>query len=171
VQASAVGTDGFRLSFAEPRGAMRGMSEFDAGVFAEARSMVDWNFRNKVGDGQHGFVVFHSSSATSAQFCASCGSPVYSVWGGWKLSCSSLLSTSDNTGKEALSHPVRLPPPYLSQVLQHHRLVARKGLHNITHPRTDAVVIVASPERGAGQNPPWAERGSFWSCVASRGIP
>jgi len=65
--------------------------------------MVDWNFRNK--------------------FCASCGSPVYSVWGGWKRSCSSLLSTSDNTGKK----------PCLTQ----------KGLHNITHPRTDAVVIVA----------------------------
>jgi NADH pyrophosphatase NudC (nudix superfamily) len=34
------------------------------------------------------------------QFCASCGSRVYSIWGGWKLSCTSLLSSSDNTGRK-----------------------------------------------------------------------
>ncbi|KAI0305406.1 NUDIX hydrolase domain-like protein [Multifurca ochricompacta] len=103
VQTSVAGTGGYKLSFAEPRGATRGMGDFDAGVFAEARSMVDWNSRNK--------------------FCASCGSPVYSVWGGWKLSCASLLSSSNNAGRK--------PCP------------TQKGLHNITHPRTDAVVIVA----------------------------
>ena len=64
VQTSAAATDGVDLSFAEPRGAIRNMGEFDAGVFAEARSMVDWNFRNKVCDCQHCFVVFHRSSAT-----------------------------------------------------------------------------------------------------------
>jgi NAD+ diphosphatase len=103
VQTSTDGKDGYKLSFAEARAATRDLSHFDAGVFAEARSMVDWNFRNK--------------------FCASCGSPVYSVWGGWKLSCTSLLSPLDNAGRK----------PCLTQ----------KGLHNITHPRTDAVVIVA----------------------------
>lgn len=103
MQTSAAARDGFNLSFDEARSALRGMDEFDAGVFAEARSMIDWNFRNK--------------------FCASCGSHVYSVWGGWKLSCASLLSSSDNTGRK--------PCP------------TRKGLHNITHPRSDAVVIVA----------------------------
>ena len=65
VQTSLAGADGFvDLSFAEPRAAMRGMSEFDAGVFAEARSMVDWNFRNKVWGGRHRFVAFHRSSTT-----------------------------------------------------------------------------------------------------------
>ncbi|KAI9449413.1 NUDIX hydrolase domain-like protein [Lactarius psammicola] len=105
VRNSTAGTDGYKLTFAEARAATRDLSDFDAGVFAEARSMVDWNFRNK--------------------FCASCGSPVYSVWGGWKLSCTSLLSPLrlDNAGKK----------PCLTQ----------KGLHNITHPRADAVVIVA----------------------------
>jgi len=103
VQTSSAGADGYKLTFAEARAVVRDLSDFDAGVFAEARSMVDWNFRNK--------------------FCASCGSPVYSVWGGWKLSCTSLLSSSDNAGRK----------PCLTQ----------KGLHNITHPRTDAVVIVA----------------------------
>jgi NAD+ diphosphatase len=48
LQTSVAGTDGFNLSFAESRGAMRGMGEFDAGVFAGARSIVDWNVRNKV---------------------------------------------------------------------------------------------------------------------------
>lgn len=48
VQTSAAATGGFNLSFAEPRGAMRGLSKFDAGVFAEARTMIDWNSRNKV---------------------------------------------------------------------------------------------------------------------------
>jgi hypothetical protein len=64
IQALAAATGVFNLSFDEARSALRGMNEFDAGVFAEARSMVDWNFRNKVCDGQHFFVVFHRSSAT-----------------------------------------------------------------------------------------------------------
>jgi hypothetical protein len=64
VQTSVAGADGFDLSFGEPRAAMRGMSGFDAGVFAEARSMVDWNSRNKVWAGRHPIVVFHRSSAT-----------------------------------------------------------------------------------------------------------
>lgn len=64
MQTSAAATVGFKLSFDEARSALRGMGEFDAGVFAEARSMVDWNFRNKVCDGQRCFVVFHRSSAT-----------------------------------------------------------------------------------------------------------
>ena len=48
VQTSSAGTDGCRLTFAEPRAAFRSLSDFDARVVAEARSMVDWNFRNKV---------------------------------------------------------------------------------------------------------------------------
>jgi len=64
--------------------------------------MVDWNQRNK--------------------FCPACGSPVYSMWGGWKIACRTLLPWADNTG--------RTPCPTV------------KGLHNFTHPRTDAVVIM-----------------------------
>lgn len=40
--------DGETLEFAEPRGAASEFSAFEAAVFAEARSMVDWNDRNKV---------------------------------------------------------------------------------------------------------------------------
>lgn len=34
--------------FMEPRAASQGLSAFDAAVFAEARSMIDWNARNSV---------------------------------------------------------------------------------------------------------------------------
>lgn len=94
---------GEKLEFSEPRAAMGSMDMFQAALFAEARSMVDWNGRNK--------------------FCPACGSPVYSLWAGWKLSCSSLLPWADNAGKK--------PCP------------SAKGLHNFAHPRTDAVVIMA----------------------------
>ncbi|KAI0032885.1 NUDIX hydrolase domain-like protein [Vararia minispora EC-137] len=94
---------GAKVSFGEARAAMRGMGAFDAGVFAAARSMVDWNGRNK--------------------FCAACGAPQYSLWAGWKLGCSSLLPWVDNAGRKSCP--------------------TATGLHNIAHPRTDGVVIMA----------------------------
>jgi NAD+ diphosphatase len=39
---------GRTFSWAEPRSLMTTLDPFTAGVFANARSMVDWNFRNKV---------------------------------------------------------------------------------------------------------------------------
>ncbi|KAF8591850.1 hypothetical protein K439DRAFT_1401158 [Ramaria rubella] len=95
--------DGECLKFEEPRSATGSFSMFEGAVFAEGRSMLDWNTRNK--------------------FCAGCGSPTYSMWGGWKLSCTSLLPWANNEGKD--------PCP------------SGKGLHNYTHPRTDPVVIMA----------------------------
>lgn len=40
--------DGGQLKFSEPRAAVNFLSWFDAAVFAEARSIVDWNSRNRV---------------------------------------------------------------------------------------------------------------------------
>lgn len=94
--------DGSTLAFTEPRAAMSSLDAYTAALFAEARSMVDWNQRNK--------------------FCPACGSPVYSMWAGWKLSCTSLLPWADNTDKK--------PCP------------SGRGLHNFAHPRTDPVVIM-----------------------------
>ncbi|KAH8118956.1 NUDIX hydrolase domain-like protein [Phellopilus nigrolimitatus] len=71
---------GVSLEFTEPRTASGGFTAFDAAVFAEGRSMVDWNVRNK--------------------FCPGCGSPTYSLWAGWKLACSTLLPWADNFGKK-----------------------------------------------------------------------
>ncbi|TFY71623.1 hypothetical protein EVG20_g1372 [Dentipellis fragilis] len=95
-------TDGGRAYYAEARGAIRGMGMLDASLFALGRSMVDWNARNK--------------------FCAGCGSSVYSLWAGWKLSCSTLRPWADKTGKEPC--------------------ITAKGIHNFSHPRTDPVVIM-----------------------------
>ncbi|KAL5523499.1 hypothetical protein ACEPAG_7672 [Sanghuangporus baumii] len=68
------------LDFMEPRTASSGFSAFEAAIFSEARSMVDWNARNR--------------------FCPACGSPTYSLWAGWKLACATLLPWADNTGKK-----------------------------------------------------------------------
>ncbi|TFK89313.1 hypothetical protein K466DRAFT_519155 [Polyporus arcularius HHB13444] len=82
VLASSVATtqEGLKLTFSEPRAVMSTLDAFEAAIFAEARSMIDWNARNK--------------------FCPSCGSSVFSSWAGWKLTCSSLLPWADNAGKK-----------------------------------------------------------------------
>ncbi|KAI0948968.1 hypothetical protein AcW1_008696 [Taiwanofungus camphoratus] len=126
---SQASKSGAELTFSEPRAAMGTFDEFEAGMFAEARSMVDWNSRNK--------------------FCSSCGSPVYSLWAGWKLSCSSLLPWTDSSGKKSC--------------------LTAKGLHNFVHPRTDAVVIMAVVDESGervllGRNKKWP--GKFYSALA-----
>lgn len=118
-----------QFTFSEPRAAMQKMNMDEAGLFAVARSMVDWNARNK--------------------FCPSCAAPVYSLWAGWKLSCSSLTPWADNTGKE--------PCP------------TAKGLHNFAHPRTDPVVIMVVTNEAndrilLGRNKKFP--GSFYSALA-----
>ncbi|KAJ6593382.1 NUDIX hydrolase domain-like protein [Mycena capillaripes] len=119
------------LSWGEPRALLMGLQldKVSLTVFNEARSMVDWNQRNK--------------------FCPACGSSTYSMWGGWKISCSTLLPWADNTGKK--------PCP------------TGKGLHNFTHPRTDPVVIMIAIDEtgekillGRGKKFP----GKFYSALA-----
>ncbi|KAG9309321.1 NUDIX hydrolase domain-like protein [Chiua virens] len=104
VQHSELAKSDVKLAFTDPRTAMGALDVFAAAVFANARSMVDWNDRNK------------------ACFCPACGSPSYSQWAGWKLSCTALLPWADNTGKK--------PCP------------SGRGLQNFCHPRTDPVVIM-----------------------------
>ena len=48
LQSDQLAKDGGQLKFSEERTAMGSMNSFDAAVFAEARSMVDWNARNRV---------------------------------------------------------------------------------------------------------------------------
>ncbi|KAJ7655389.1 NUDIX hydrolase domain-like protein [Mycena rosella] len=119
------------LSWAEPRGLLMGLQldKVSLALFGEARSMVDWNQRNK--------------------FCPACGSPTFSQWGGWKISCSTLLPWADNAGKK--------PCP------------TGKGLHNFAHPRTDPVVIMIAIDEtgdkvllGRGKKFP----GKFYSALA-----
>ncbi|KAI0081982.1 hypothetical protein K474DRAFT_1703449 [Panus rudis PR-1116 ss-1] len=129
LQSSSLGTSGHKLEFIDARAAMRYHNYTDAAILAEARSMIDWNVRNK--------------------FCPACGSPVYSLWAGWKLSCTSLLPWSNNSGRK--------PCPTAT------------GLHNYAHPRTDAVVITvvtneANDKILLGRNRKWP--GSFYSAMA-----
>ncbi|KAI0786566.1 NUDIX hydrolase domain-like protein [Abortiporus biennis] len=119
-----------KLGFMDTRAALGAYDEFDAAILAAARSMVDWNARNK--------------------FCPACGSPIYSLWAGWKLSCSSLL-------------------PWAKKVEGKKPCPTAKGLHNFAHPRTDAVVIVAVVNEAGdktllGRNRKWP--GKFYSCLA-----
>ncbi|TCD65344.1 NADH pyrophosphatase [Steccherinum ochraceum] len=125
---------GGTLEFIDGRTAMGHLDQIDSGIFAVARSMVDWNSRIK--------------------FCASCGSSVYSQWGGWKRSCSSLLPWADNAGKE--------PCPTTT------------GLHNITFPRSDPVVIAVVISEDdekilLGRNARWPPK--FYSALAGFSEP
>ena len=128
LQNNQLAKDGGQLKFSEARVAMNSMSWFDAAVFAEARSMVDWNTRNKVLRQFRPWkdwvltYIFH-------QFCSSCGSPLYSLWAGWKLACTTLLPWKAKAGEE----------PCASSV----------GLNNFSHPRTDPVIITV-PVNEAG---------------------
>jgi len=123
--------------WSEPRPAALTYSPFDASLFSTARTMIDWNGRN--------------------QFCPACGSPQFSLWGGWKLGCSTSLPWSTNK------------TPFKSQPCP-----SGKGLHNYAHPRTDGVVIIAvlreSPtvpgeeEILLGRNKPWPK--GFYSVLS-----
>lgn len=100
----------------EARASGGAMEGWDAGVFAQARALVDWNGRNKVSH-----MTRNKSLCVDniAQFCPACGSPTYSLWAGWKRSCTSALNPTE--GKECFS---------------------TKGLHNFAYPRTDPVIIM-----------------------------
>ncbi|KAK4685415.1 NAD+ diphosphatase, partial [Tremellales sp. Uapishka_1] len=113
--------------FVDTRAAGSAMSGWDAGIFAQARAMVDWNTRNK--------------------FCPACGSPTYSLWGGWKRNCTTALEPIE--GKE----------PCFST----------KGLHNFAYPRTDPVIIMgildATGEKMLlGRQKSWPK--GMYSCLA-----
>ncbi|ESK97389.1 nad+ diphosphatase [Moniliophthora roreri MCA 2997] len=71
-----VGDKQVSLEWVDPRAAVSSMDHFEAGIFAEARTLVDWNMRNK--------------------FCPGCGGRHYSMWAGWKLACSTLLPWNTN---------------------------------------------------------------------------
>ncbi|KAF9047480.1 NAD+ diphosphatase [Panaeolus papilionaceus] len=121
--------EGKPLAWSEPRALMTNLDLFTAAIFAEARSMADWNLRNK--------------------YCPGCGTKAYSMWGGWKIACRSLLPWADNTNKK--------PCP------------TTRGLHNFTHPRTDGVVIMIAIDEtgekillGRGRKFP----GNFYSALA-----
>lgn len=48
LQSSVATSEGSQLAFTEPRAVMSTLSAFESALFAEARSTIDWNTRNKV---------------------------------------------------------------------------------------------------------------------------
>ncbi|GJE92792.1 NADH pyrophosphatase domain-containing protein [Phanerochaete sordida] len=128
LQGSQSGRDGAKLEFVDGRAAMSLINQFDSGVFSVARTLVDWTARNK--------------------FCAGCGSPVYTLWAGWKHGCTSLLPWAPKADK---------PCP------------TSKALNNYMHPRTDPVVIILTVSRDnskvlLGRNRNWPK--NFYSALA-----
>lgn len=77
--------------FVDARLAGSSMSPYDAGLFAAARPLIDWNGRNV--------------------FCPACGGKTYSLWGGWKRNCQTAMKEEDkskcfaNTGLHNFAHP------------------------------------------------------------------
>ena len=66
LQNDELAKDGNQLKFSEGRAALLSMSPYEAAVFAEARSMVDWNARNRVRSnlthGYHRGLIYSISS-------------------------------------------------------------------------------------------------------------
>ena len=88
-----------------------------AAMYAEARQMLDWNLRNP--------------------FCAQCGQPTLSINGGFKRTCppadlAKLPSTAVATSSDAPAESTERPP-----------CATRKGISNVSFPRTDPTVIMA----------------------------
>jgi NAD+ diphosphatase len=105
------------LTFAQGR-AMDLVSS-DAAIYAESRQLLDWNMRNP--------------------FCAQCGHPTLSVNGGFKRTCpptdaASLDATAISTSNTASSSSNSSSRPPCA---------TRKGVSNLSFPRTDPTIIVA----------------------------
>ena len=66
-------------SFHDARTAASHLSVYEAGLFGQARAMIDWNTRNK--------------------FCAACGRLTYSLWSGWKRGCMSVVDGVEGGGE------------------------------------------------------------------------
>ena len=88
----------------------------EAAVYAQARALLDWNARNP--------------------FCAQCGQPTLSINAGTKRACppKDLASLSPTTqGSTVSTAPVKDRPD----------CATRKGISNVSFPRTDPTVIMA----------------------------
>jgi NAD+ diphosphatase len=101
------------LSFLEGRTHMT-LPASEAAIYAEGRALLDWNARNP--------------------FCASCGHSTLSVNGGFKRVCppKDLASSKGDSSGNGPSPPIERPP-----------CVTRKGISNLSFPRTDPTVIMA----------------------------
>ena len=106
------------LSFLEGRAAMT-LAAPHAAMYAQARALLDWNARNP--------------------FCGGCGQPTLSINAGWKRACPSTdLADVAGGASTAGASPASIPEPR-----KRADCVTRKGVSNLSFPRTDPTVIMA----------------------------
>ena len=85
-----------------------------AAIYAQARALLDWNARNP--------------------FCGQCGQPTLSINAGTKRTCppKDMASLQASIGSTTSATPTERPP-----------CATRKGVSNLSFPRTDPTVIMA----------------------------
>ncbi|KAK5116232.1 hypothetical protein LTR62_008559 [Meristemomyces frigidus] len=96
----------------------------DAAIYAEARQLLDWNLRNP--------------------FCAQCGQPTLSVNGGFKRTCPPKdLSRTASKTTSGISNALPTTGIQPTDASERPPCATRKGISNISFPRTDPTVIMA----------------------------
>ncbi|RMY50982.1 hypothetical protein D0865_06590 [Hortaea werneckii] len=113
---------GRELDFA--KGRVMGLIASDAAIYAEARQLLDWNARNP--------------------FCAQCGQPTLSVNGGFKRTCppKDLARTNSKSSSGVTNALSNVPEPPTDETARP-PCATRKGVSNLSFPRTDPTVIMA----------------------------
>ncbi|KAI9834540.1 MAG: hypothetical protein M1819_002916 [Sarea resinae] len=103
------------MSFLEGRTHMY-LNAHEAAIYAQARAILDWNFRNP--------------------FCAQCGQPTLSIHAGMKRIC-------PPTDLASLSSPITGSTTATQPTPTRGSCATRKGVSNLSFPRTDPTIIVA----------------------------
>lgn len=143
LQASEPSKAGAELTFFESRGAMAFFDAFESCVFAEARSLTDWNGRNKVR--RNVSVSDISIYLTGLGIVSSVRRADPPATRSGQVGRYPARPSFHGRTMMARSH---VPPRWLLtsseyRTVPESSLQCRKGLHNFAHPRTDAVVIMA----------------------------
>ncbi|KAI9880936.1 MAG: NADH pyrophosphatase [Pleopsidium flavum] len=104
------------LNFVEGRMHMS-LPAAEAAVYAQARALLDWNVRNP--------------------FCGQCGQPTLSINAGTKRTCppADMASLPTSIGSTTSAQPVKS--------IERPPCATRKGISNLSFPRTDPTVIMA----------------------------
>ncbi|WFD00965.1 NAD(+) diphosphatase [Malassezia yamatoensis] len=118
------------------------MDREDAAVLANARTLLDWNDRYK--------------------FCAGCGSLEYSVWGGHKRGCASVLAKITKDQQP-------LVKALYSGAEVEQLCDSVTSVQNYSYPRSDPVIIVGILSADCehillGRQKTWPK--GFYSCIA-----
>lgn len=95
---------GLALEFVEPRSAATAFSRFDTELFAEARSMIDWNLRNKVLKRICEWFALSKSIDVSVLSCMR--TTEYFIVGGMEVGMLNTVGCGCRNGREQMPFPV-----------------------------------------------------------------